>query len=198
MKHLKSGVFALAAVFAVGGSGSAQAQFGGPPIWTPEDATAVVWGSNGASLGSAGIWKTPNGIAVAIRVDGGTPGAHGVHLHAVGRCEGPGFASAGGHLNPAGKQHGSMNPMGPHMGDLPNLVLDQQGRGFLTFEIPGATLDDIFDADGTAIVVHADRDDLKTDPSGNSGVRVGCGVFVKPVRMPAGPPPRRPTPPPSE
>jgi len=116
-----------------------------------------------------------------VSASGLTPGDHGVHLHAVGKCEEPAFASAGGHLNPAGRQHGMNNPAGRHLGDLPNLVAGADGTATLSYPLgdPASSLSaSLFDADGTALVIHAGPDDYITDPSGNSGGRVACGVFA--------------------
>jgi Cu-Zn family superoxide dismutase len=107
-------------------------------------------------------------------------GVHGVHIHATGKCEAPAFTSAGGHLNPAGHQHGKDNPLGSHLGDLPNLTVDSRGTGKLVQTIAGdaATLRaQLFDPDGAAVVVHAAADDYRTDPSGNSGARIACAVL---------------------
>ena len=121
-------------------------------------------------------------VVQSTRIAGGT---HGTHLHAVGRCEGSDFSSAGAHLNPTARRHGVRNPQGPHLGDLPNLAVgsDRQGRletivaGVLT---PGQA--PLFDADGTALVVHASADDQVTDPSGNSGARIACAVIAAPTQ----------------
>jgi Cu-Zn family superoxide dismutase len=126
------------------------------------------------------IWQTAAGIEVRVQAAGLPAGHYGVHLHAVGRCEGPAFTSAGPHWNPTGRQHGSLNPAGHHMGDLPNLDVDAHGAGRLEFAIAGASAsgaEGLFDADGTAVVIHADADDYRTDPSGNSGARIACGVL---------------------
>jgi Cu-Zn family superoxide dismutase len=116
-------------------------------------------------------------VRFTIDAMGMPPGTHGAHVHMVGRCDAPDFASAGGHWNPTAMKHGAMNPQGPHQGDLPNLVIANDGRGTIAATIPGATLAALMDADGAAMVVHAQPDDLKTDPSGNSGGRIACGVF---------------------
>ena len=112
----------------------------------------------------------------------GTPGAvHGLHLHAVGKCETP-FTSAGPHLNPGGHQHGKDNPMGSHLGDLPNVTIGQNGVGTADASLgtDAAAIDAaLFDADGSAIVLHAAADDYRTDPSGNSGPRIACGVLTR-------------------
>lgn len=122
------------------------------------------------------------GPTAAVRVSlGGLPaGQHGLHLHAAGRCDAPDFASAGPHLNPASREHGRSNPAGSHLGDLPNVEVGVDGRGELTVVLPGnrgELLDALFDRDGTAVVVHAERDDDRTDPAGNSGARIACGVL---------------------
>ena len=125
-------------------------------------------------------------VRVRVTVRGFAPGTYGVHLHQVGRCEGPAFESAGPHFNPAGRHHGRLNPQGPHLGDLPNLVVSANGAGRIDFElqVPAATetgANPLLDADGTAVVIHATADDERTDPSGNSGARIACGVLA-PVR----------------
>lgn len=106
-----------------------------------------------------------------------------MHLHAVGKCEAPAFASAGGHLNPGSRQHGVDNPHGAHLGDLPNLLADTSDAGSLTATLHKTIPDllaQLFDADDTAVVIHASADDYRTDPSGNSGSRIACGVFTRP------------------
>ncbi|HEX8668162.1 MAG TPA: superoxide dismutase family protein [Allosphingosinicella sp.] len=123
------------------------------------------------------------GDSVRIRVEaaGLAQGAYGVHVHTTGRCDPPDFASAGPHWNPTGQQHGKDNPHGMHRGDLPNLLVGTDGRGSFEYTIRGATLgagpNPVLDADGAAVVVHAKADDLRTDPSGNSGARIACGVL---------------------
>ena len=115
---------------------------------------------------------------MTIAATGLPAGVHGVHIHTTGKCDAPDFTTAGGHWNPTGKMHGSENPMGPHEGDLPNLTVGADGSGNLTFTVAGASLATMLDADGAAFVVHAGSDDYKTDPSGNSGGRIACGVFA--------------------
>jgi Cu-Zn family superoxide dismutase len=115
-----------------------------------------------------------------------TPGSHGIHFHAVGRCEGSTqFNSAGAHYNPLNRDHGLTHPSGPHAGDAPNLVAGDDGRGTLSFTTDRVTLTSggttLFDADGSSLVVHAAADDQMTQPAGNSGARVACGV-VQSVR----------------
>src|SRR5690606_10425995 len=119
---------------------------------------------------------------ITVAAAGLTAGTHGTHLHMVGSCEGPAFTSAGGHLNPHMKQHGTDNPAGAHLGDLPNLVVGAAGAGTVSATLAGtreAVLSQIFDADGTAVVIHADADDYRTDPAGNAGGRIACGVLTR-------------------
>jgi Cu-Zn family superoxide dismutase len=117
-----------------------------------------------------------------VSVSGLTPGPHGIHIHEQGACTGPDFGSAGGHLNPAGRQHGLENPAGPHAGDLPNLLVDADGSADTIFAVSPDLLaggEGLFHVGGTAVVVHAERDDQHTDPSGGSGARVACGVVER-------------------
>jgi Cu-Zn family superoxide dismutase len=145
-------------------------------------ASATLSDAGGASKGSATVSDTAQGVRLVVQASGLTPGAHGLHLHTIGRCDAPDFASAGPHWNPTAKMHGRDNPAGLHMGDLPNLIVGTDGTGRLEATVTGAKLTGgtmpLLDSDGAAIVVHAAADDYKTDPSGNSGARVACGVFA--------------------
>ena len=139
--------------------------------------------ADGRPAGRAELVASGDEIRLHLTAAGLPAGAHGAHLHTTGRCEAPGFTTAGGHLKPAGHQHGTDNPAGPHLGDLPNLIVKDDGTGELTVPVSVARADfeaRVFDADGTAIVIHAGPDDYKTDPSGNSGGRIACGVFTHP------------------
>ena len=111
------------------------------------------------------------------------PGPHGIHIHENGKCEGPDFASAGGHLNPSGKQHGQQNPNGPHDGDIGNLSVKVNGMTDVAFIAEKATLTEgpssLLKPGGTSLVIHADPDDMQTDPSGKSGARIACGVITR-------------------
>ncbi len=146
-------------------------------------ATGTFTTAAGASAGTATIIVVAKGNPVLrVKVSGLTPGIHGVHIHTTGKCEAPGFTTAGGHLNPAGHQHGKDNPAGSHLGDLPNLTVESHGNGELaqTLSVDAATLRaQLLDADGAAVVVHADADDYRTDPSGNSGARIACAVLSR-------------------
>lgn len=137
---------------------------------------------NGLPAGTVQLLGAGNQVNLVIAAAGLAEGSKGTHLHMVGKCDAPDFASAGGHLNPAGHQHGSANPAGSHLGDLPNIVIGSAGAGTLSATLPGTrdeALAAIFDADGTAVMIHAGPDDYKTDPSGNSGSRVACGVLTR-------------------
>lgn len=144
-------------------------------------ASATLRNAEGKVIGRAMVMEAhDHALAVTITAKGLAPGMKGVHIHAIGTCEAPRFASAGGHWNPLGHKHGRQNPEGAHMGDLPNLLIGANGRGKLRFTVAGAMLNGdggLLDADGAAIVIHAGQDDERTDPSGNSGDRIACGVL---------------------
>jgi Cu-Zn family superoxide dismutase len=138
--------------------------------------------ASGLPAGTAQLLSGGTEVNISIAVLGLSPGAHGVHLHTTGACDAPGFESAGAHLEPGSRQHGTSNPAGPHLGDLPNVIVGNAGAGTVSATLPGsrdAVLAELFDSDGTAIVVHANADDYRTDPSGNSGGRIACGVLTR-------------------
>ena len=138
--------------------------------------------ANGLPAGTAVLAAAGERLTITVAAIGLPEGQHGLHLHMAGSCEAPGFTSAGAHLNPGGHLHGSANPQGNHLGDIPNLSIDNTGTGTLTAELKAIRAEAeaaLFDADGTAIVIHAAADDYRTDPSGNSGARIACGVFSR-------------------
>jgi Cu-Zn family superoxide dismutase len=151
---------------------------------TNNRATAELRNASGQVAGTATFTQTDGGVLIVVEAKGLPPGPKGVHIHEVGKCEPPQFTSAGGHFNPGKKQHGSMNPQGPHAGDLPNMTVAQDGTGRMETTTDRVTLNaggtSLFDADGSALVVHAGPDDFRTDPTGNSGGRSLCGVVTKP------------------
>ena len=146
-------------------------------------ATAELRNVNGQPVGTAVLSQVGDVVRIVLEAQGLPPGTKGVHIHEVGSCEGPTFTSAGGHFNPVGKQHGLLNPQGPHAGDLANIVIGPDGKGRLETSASLVTLgsgtNSILDANGSALVIHAAPDDFRTDPTGNSGARIACGVISK-------------------
>jgi Cu-Zn family superoxide dismutase len=143
-------------------------------------AQAALTNGSGVVVGRATIESVGASLYLVASASGQTSGVHGIHLHSAGKCEGPGFSTAGGHLNPDAHQHGTLNPRGPHLGDLPNIKIATDGTGSMKVPLPLSAeelLAAVFDADGAAVVLHAGPDDYKTDPSGNSGGRIACGVI---------------------
>ncbi|MGH2521202.1 MAG: superoxide dismutase family protein [Anaerolineales bacterium] len=151
-----------------------------------ERASAVLRDANGQEVGFARFTEDANGMVhVSVHVNGLAPGLHGIHVHAVGRCDlglNPAFSTASGHHNPLSQGHGLDNPNGAHAGDLPNLIVNVAGAGRLNASTGRLTLSagptTAFDADGSALIIHAGADDQVTNPTGNSGGRAACGVIV--------------------
>jgi Cu-Zn family superoxide dismutase len=140
--------------------------------------------ARGETIGSVRAWQTSGGVTFRIYATGLPHGVHGLHVHSVGRCEGPDFASAGPHWNPAARKHGMNNSAGPHAGDLPNVTVAANGVLGETVTLTGASLTGpapagvLLDDDGASLVLHAAADDYATDPSGNSGARIACAVIT--------------------
>ena len=134
--------------------------------------------SAGQAIGTVRAWQTPGGVSFRINASGLPHGVHGIHVHPIGRCDPPDFASAGTHWNPTGRQHGLNNPQGPHAGDMPNVTVAANGVLQETVVLPHATLAELLDADGAAILIHAGPDDYVSQPSGNSGAKIACAVII--------------------
>ena len=153
-----------------------------PPFTDPPpSALAHLVDSSGRVVGQAVLLQKGKNVRILLDVTGIGAGIKGVHIHDVGQCDPPSFESAGGHFNPTKAEHGSLNPRGPHAGDLPSIVVDGTGRGHLEVTAH-VTLEkgknSLFDKNGSALVIHADPDDQRTDPDGKSGGRLACGVIV--------------------
>jgi Cu-Zn family superoxide dismutase len=141
--------------------------------------TAQVRNSSGKELGTLTLTDAGQGISVAGRLTGLPPGEHGIHLHQTGRCDPPAFGSAGDHWNPTNTTHGTKSPNGPHLGDLLNLTVSRDSSVTVQATTPGGTLrgaNALLDQDGAAVVVHAKRDDYRSQPAGDSGDKIACGA----------------------
>ncbi|MDZ4308369.1 superoxide dismutase family protein [Allopontixanthobacter sp.] len=137
--------------------------------------------ANGAPAGTVELVATGNHLSLVVSATGLPQGMHGFHLHTTGACTAPDFTSAGGHLNPANNSHGTMSPGGSHLGDLPNLEVGGSNVTSTTIDLSDTDRAQIlawlFDADSTAVVIHRGPDDYRTDPAGNAGPRIACGVL---------------------
>jgi superoxide dismutase, Cu-Zn family len=151
------------------------------------DATKVkMLNAKGQEVGEATFTETPNGILLRLTLSpnhpGIAPGTHALHIHQTGKCEPP-FKSAGDHFNPLGKTHGFLSESGPHAGDFPNIHVPDKGALTVEFEVPQLSLkqgkNTLRDSDGSALVIHAKRDDYKSDPASEAGDRIACGVIAK-------------------
>jgi Cu-Zn family superoxide dismutase len=146
-------------------------------------ATVAVKDATGKDMGSVKIKSIATGVELKLNLHGFTPGEHAIHFHQNAKCDAPDFKSAGPHFNPDGKKHGLENPEGCHAGDMLNFTADDKGNAKATIVNKSVSLgtDDhsLYSNGGTALVVHAKADDMKTDPAGNAGDRIACGVIAK-------------------
>ena len=175
---MKRSAWMFAILILIGGEA-----YGQPKSVDPAGSVTII-NSKGEPVGSATLTQGPQSVTIALEVSQLPPGKHGFHIHAIGKCDPPDFQTAGGHFNPFGKKHGLKNPEGPHAGDLSNLEVGPDGKGKIEATVGGLTLGKeglavLLDSNGTAVVIHAGLDDEMTDPAGNSGARIACGV-IKP------------------
>ena len=151
------------------------------PALAVDKAGAMLKEANGNEVGKVTLISTPSGLLISLDLTAIPAGEHAFHIHAVGKCEPPDFKSADPHFNPDETKHGLMNPEGPHAGDMPNLHVPADGKLQVEVLNPAVTLSAesaLLDTDGAAIVIHASADDYKTDPAGNAGDRIACGIVT--------------------
>lgn len=168
---MKTRALLTAAVLCLAGPAVAQAE-------APATVRADMKDQKGQSWGEVTLAETPHGVLVKGSFSNIPPGEHAVHIHETGKCEAA-FETAGGHLNPAKKKHGILVAEGKHGGDLPNLHVGAEGKVQFDFFAHGLKLTDIEDQDGAAVIVHAGIDDYQSDPAGNAGDRIACGIVTR-------------------
>ncbi|MDM5190539.1 superoxide dismutase family protein [Bacillus sp. DX4.1] len=152
---------------------------------TPKEIDVQLYNASGDKVGTAKVAQQTSGVKVSIKAEGFTPGPHGLHIHEIGECKAPSFISAGNHFNPNEKKHGLMNPKGAENGDLPNVIADDKGMIKAEIQAPQVSLEKgkttIHQKNGASIIITENPDDGMTQPAGNSGNRIACGVIVEKV-----------------
>jgi Cu-Zn family superoxide dismutase len=151
----------------------------GTPAFAADKATAVLRDAEGNEVGAVALTQVPSGVLLDVNLTAVPPGDHAFHIHETGKCEAPDFKSAGGHFNPEEDEHGLMNPEGPHAGDMPNIHVPESGK--LRIEVLNQMVNltqGLLDEDGSAIMIHDHVDDYVTDPTGDAGSRIACGVVT--------------------
>ncbi len=177
----------FACALTLSGCGSIKETLGMVDSLSPVNSTSTdLLNTKGEKIGTATLTQTAEGVKVAIEASGLTPGKHGIHFHEIGICEAPEFKSAGEHFNPKLKEHGLLNPHGPHAGDMPNLVVGKDGKVNTEMLTSNVTLEmgklnSLIKPGGIALVIHESEDDQLSNPSGNSGSRVACGAIKEPA-----------------
>lgn len=175
----------VALALIVGGCAQSENSSDAPEMAEPASAVAAkadLADAEGMPKGTVTLTERDGGLTLALALNGLEPGEKAFHLHTTGQCDAPDFKSAGGHLNPFGKTHGSLSDDGPHLGDFANIEISGEGTVDATREIegvPSELYDLMFDEDGTAVMIHAGPDDYASDPAGAAGPRIACGVLEK-------------------